>query len=309
MPDEETAPRIGRKALVFVILTFAASWLLAGGYYVLGGRLNHPLAIVILLVYMFMPMTAAIIVQKVIYRQPLRKPLAISFRPNRWFLVAWLLPAIAALATIGTSVLVPGVEYSPDMAGFIERFASTLTPEQLAELKRQMAAFPIHPLWIGVAQGLIAGLTINAVAGFGEELGWRGLLQRELRHLGFWKSSGLIGLIWGIWHAPIIIQGYNYPQHPVAGVAMMTIFTLLLSPIFGYVTVRARSVMAAAIAHGTLNGTAGVPLMVITGGNDLTVGITGLAGFAVLALINLAIFLHQKMYTKEAIAGGSRKAS
>lgn len=294
MTTEETAPRIGRKALVFVILTFACSWLLAGGYYALGGRLNQPAALAVMLVYMFMPMTAAIIVQKVIYKQPLRGPLGISFRPNRWFLVAWLLPAIAALATIVASVLLPGVEYSADMAGFFEKYASALTPEQLAAMKAQMAALPIHPLWLGVVQGLIAGITINAVAAFGEELGWRGLLQRELGHLGFWKSSGLIGLIWGIWHAPIIIQGYNYPQHPLAGVAMMTVFTLLLSPIFGYMRLKSKSVIGAAIAHGTLNGTAGVPLMVLIGGNDLTVGITGLAGFVVLAAINLAVFVFQR---------------
>jgi membrane protease YdiL (CAAX protease family) len=301
MTTEETAPRIGRKALVFVILTFACSWLVAGGYYALGGRLNQPLAIVVMLVYMFMPMTAAIIVQKVIYKQPLRGPLGISFRPNRWFLVAWLLPAIAALATIVVSVLLPGVEYSADMAGFFEKYASALTPEQLAAMKAQMAALPIHPVWLGVVQGLIAGITINAVAAFGEELGWRGLLQRELSHLGFWKSSALIGLIWGIWHAPIIIQGYNYPQHPVAGVAMMTVFTLLFAPILGYLRLKSKSVIAAAIAHGTLNGTAGVPLMVLIGGNDLTVGITGLAGFVVLAAINLAIFVFQRLRGEGAI--------
>jgi membrane protease YdiL (CAAX protease family) len=295
MTDDGKAPKTGRKALLFVILAFALSWLIAGGYYAIGGRLDQPAAIFVLLAYMFMPMTAAIIVQKVIYRQPLREPLGISFRPNRWFLVAWFLPAVAALATVPASVLVPGVQYSPDMAGFFERYASVLTPEQLAEMRAQMAALPIHPIWLGVVQGLIAGLTINAVAAFGEELGWRGLLQRALSHLGFWKSSALIGLIWGIWHAPVIIQGYNYPQHPLAGVAMMTIFTLLLSPIFGYVSLKSKSVIAAAIAHGTLNGTAGIPLLVIVGGNDLTVGMTGLAGFAALAAINLAIFLFQRL--------------
>ena len=294
MSTQQLPSSSNRKVLVFVFLTFAASWLIAAVYYALGGRLYNPISAVVLLVYMFMPMTMAIVVQRAIYKQPLRKPLRISFRPNRWFLVAWLLPPIAALATVGVSLLVPGVQYSPDMAGMFERFAASLTPEQLAEMERQVAAMPIHPVWLSLVQGLIFGITINAVAAFGEELGWRGLLQRELSHLGFWKSSALIGVIWGVWHAPVIIQGWNYPQHPVPGVFMMIFWTLLLAPIFGYVTLKSRSVLAAAIIHGTLNATASIPLLVIVGGNDLTVGITGLAGFVVLAIINLAIFVFER---------------
>jgi len=288
-----------RKAVIFVVLTFSASWLLAGGFYAVGGRLNSPIAIVVLLAYMFMPMTMAIVVQKVIYKEPLRQPLGISFRPNRWFLVAWLLPAVVAFPTIGVSLLLPGVEYSPEMTGFFERLGSALTPGQLEEMRHQMAALPIHIIWIALLQTLVAGITINAVAGFGEELGWRGLLQKELGYLGFWKSSALIGLIWGVWHAPIIIQGHNYPQHPIAGVAMMMVFTLLLSPIFALVRIKAKSVIAAAIIHGSLNATAGLPLMVILGGNDLTVGVTGLAGFIVLAVVNVAIFVYDRFLAKE----------
>jgi len=290
-----------RKVLIFVALTFFSSWLLAAGFYALGGRLNSPVAVVVLLIYMFMPMTMAIIVQKVIYKEPLKEPLGISFKPNRWFLVGWLLPPVVAFATIGVSLLLPGVEYSPGMAGFFERFGSALTPQQLEEAKRQLAALPIHVIWIALLQGLIAGITINAVAGFGEELGWRGLLQRELGYLGFWRSSALIGLIWGVWHAPIIIQGYNYPQHPLAGVLMMTIFTLLLSPIFSYVRLKAKSVIAAAIIHGSLNGTVGLAIMVIKGGNDLTVGVTGLAGFIVLAVANAGIFIYDRVVASEPV--------
>jgi len=75
---------------------------------------------------------------------------------------------------------------------------------------------------------------------------------------------------------------------------MMIVFTLLLAPIFSYITVRADSVIAAAVMHGTLNGTAGIPLLVLKGGNDLTVGVTGLAGFIVLALIDLGIFVYDR---------------
>ncbi len=260
-----------------------------------------PGSVIIATAYMFIPMVVAIIVQKVMYKEPVKEPLGISFKINRWFLVAWLLPVVIAFVTLGVSLLLPGVEYSPEMTGFFERFKSALTPEQFEQMINQAAAFPVHPLWIGLLQGLIAGITINAIAGFGEELGWRGFLQKELGYLGFWKSSVVIGLIWGIWHAPIILQGHNYPEHPQTGVLMMVIFTLLISPIFSYVRLKAKSVIAAAIIHGSINATAGLPLMVLKGGNDLTVGVTGFAGFIVLALANVGIFIYDRHFAREKI--------
>lgn len=293
-----------KKSVIFIGLTFFLSWLIAIIFYISGGRLGTtPQAVAVLLVYMFVPMTIAIIVQRFVYREPL-KDLGISWKLNRWFLVAWLLPAVIAFATLGVSLLFPGVEYSPEMTGLFERFCSILTPEQMEQLKMQFAASPIHPIWIALLQGLVAGITINAIAGFGEELGWRGLLQKELGYLGFWRSSAVIGIIWGIWHAPIIIQGYNYPQHPLAGVFMMTVFTLLLSPIFGYVRLKARSVIAAAIIHGSLNATAGLAIMVVAGGNDLMIGVTGLAGFIVLLIVNIAIFVYDRFLTRDPVFSG-----
>lgn len=283
-----------RKSALFVGLTFLFSWLMAILFFALGGRLNTLGAFLMLGAYMCVPAIVAIVVQKYIYGEPVRESLGISWRLNRWFLVAWLLPPLFAFATLGVSLLFPGVEYSADMSGIFERFGAMLTPEQLKQMEEQIAALPVHTIWISLAQGLIAGITINAVFGFGEELGWRGFLQRELEFLGFWPSSAVIGVIWGVWHAPIILQGHNYPQHPLVGVAMMTVFTLLLAPIFGYIRLRARSVIAAAIAHGSLNATAGLAMMVLEGGSDLTTGITGLAGFLVLALLNIGIFFHQR---------------
>jgi membrane protease YdiL (CAAX protease family) len=81
----------------------------------------------------------------------------------------------------------------------------------------------------------------------------------------------------------------------------MTIFTTLLSPIFSYVRIKAKSVIAAAIIHGTLNATYGISIMLIKGGNDLTAGEMGLAGFIALALINLALLLYDRKIEKEPI--------
>lgn len=180
------------------------------------------------------------------------------------------------------------------MTGFAERFKQVLPPEQFERMQRQTAALPVHPFWIAMALGLIAGITINAVAGFGEELGWRGFLQKEFGFMGFWKSSLLIGFIWGLWHAPLILQGHNYPQHPKAGVFMMTVWCMLLAPIFSYVRLKAKSVIAAAVIHGSLNATAGLAIVVVQGGNDLLIGVPGLAGFIVLAIINLVIFAYER---------------
>jgi membrane protease YdiL (CAAX protease family) len=277
----------------FIGLTFGFNWLLALLFFVLVGNQNPIAALVLMIAYMFVPMIMAIVVQKFVYKEAVKAPLGISFRLNRWFLAAWLLPPLLALATFGVSLLLPGVAYSPDMAGMFERFQATLTPEQMAQMRVQAAALPIHPIWLGLLQGLVAGVTVNAAAAFGEELGWRGFLQRELAGLGFWKSAGLIGLIWGIWHAPLILQGHNYPEHPVAGVGMMTMWCILLSPVMSYIRLRAKSVIAVAIFHGTLNGTYGLASMLVQGGNDLTVGLAGLAGFVVLALVNLGLLIHQ----------------
>jgi len=290
-----------RKAFIFVSLTFVLSYLLIFLYLALGGKWIMPGSLIVATSYMFIPMIVVIIVQKVMYKELVKEPMGISFKVNRWFLVAWLLPVFIAFATLGVSLLLPGVEYSPEMAGIFERFESILTPEQLEQMKAQADAFPLHPFWIGLLQGLVAGISINAIAGFGEELGWRGFLQKELGYLGFWKSSVAIGLIWGVWHAPIILQGHNYPEHPQAGVFVMILFTLLLSPIFSYVRLKAKSVIAAAIIHGSLNATVGLPLMVLNGGNDLTVGVTGLAGFIVLALTNVGLFIYDRYFAKEKI--------
>ncbi len=278
-----------QKVFLFLGLTFGGSWLVAGIFYLLGGRVQSLLALPVLLVFMFMPMTMAIVVQKLVYRQPLAEPLGISFKLNRWFLVAWLLPVFFALGALGTGLLLPGVEYTPDLSGLFEQLAKTLPPEQVELARQKVATLPIHVFWISLLSGLVAGPTINAVAGFGEELGWRGLLQRELAPLGFWKSSLLIGLFWGLWHAPIIAQGYNYPQHPMAGVLMMTMLTVLMAPLFSYVRLRANSVIAAAIMHGSINASGGLAILVIRGGDDLTVGVTGLAGLVVLAAMNLCL--------------------
>ena len=287
-----------RKAGLFCLTTFGASWTLAGVFGALGGNARHGAATFVYLAYMFIPMLSAILVQKVFYREAVAGPLRISFRPRRAFLAAWLIPPAIALAAYGVGLLMPGVAYAPNMEGMTARFAASLSETEARELVAQLQGLPVPPLLLALLQGLVAGATINAVAAFGEELGWRGFLLRELGFLGFWRGALAIGLIWGIWHAPIILQGHNYPDHPVAGVLVMTAFCVLYAPLLAYVAVKARSVVAAAVMHGTLNGTFGLAIMRLQGGNDLTVGVTGLAGLIVLAAAGVVLWAYDRRWAR-----------
>ena len=102
-----------KKAGVFIGLTFFVNWSFALLFHALGGRWHTPVGTAFGAAYMFVPMVVAILLQKGVYREPVKEPLGISFRLNRWFLVAWLLPPAIGFATFGVSLLLPGVEYSP----------------------------------------------------------------------------------------------------------------------------------------------------------------------------------------------------
>ena len=54
------------------------------------------------------------------------------------------------------------------------------------------------------------------------------------------------------------------------------------------------SVFIAAVSHGNINAMAAMVVMFVIGGNDLTVGLTGLGGFLAFALVILALWLYDR---------------
>jgi len=286
-----------KKVALFLGLTYASTYLLAIIYFMSGGTVDPPGILIVGVIYMFMPTLCAVVVQKLIYKAPLKGPLRINFLPNRWFVVAWLLPVLIAFATFGVARLFPGVTFSPDKQDNFRYLL--LTPEQLGiEITTNPFAWAV---FLVLLQGLLTGITVNGLAGFGEELGWRGFLQRELEVLGFWKAAGIIGLVWGLWHAPLIVQGLNFPEHPWTGVFLMTVECVLLAPLFGYVCLKADSMVAASILHGTYNGVSVLATMGLEGGNDLLLGLTGLAGLLVLVVANLGLIVFDRSLGGRAI--------
>lgn len=294
------------KTGLFLIILFLLSYSAAGIYRLAGGGGPGSSAYIIFGVfYMFIPTITVLIVRKLVWREEIRHDLMISLKLNVWLIVSWLLIPVMVFATVGINILFPGAAYSPEMTGFFERLGSQMTAEQMEQMRESMDKLPMGVLWLTLSQGMVAGITINAVAAFGEELGWRGFLLKAFRHMNFVRASVLIGIIWGIWHAPMILMGHNYPEHPHLGVLMMTVFCVLFSPFLMYVTIKSRSVISAAIMHGTLNGVAGISIMLVEGGNDLVKGFTGLAGFATMSVFLLLLFVYDMYISKNRIFANS----
>ena len=290
------------QTTLFLILTFVISFSMAAAYQLLTGGAVGTISYTILgATYMFVPALSVVIVKKLIFKEKLHSDMQISFKINKWFFAAWLIMPLSAFLTLGVSLLFPGVSYNPDMTGLAERFASMTSPEQLEEMKVQLATLPVSPIWLILLMGLVAGITVNGLAAYGEELGWRGFLLYQFRTMNFMKASLLIGSIWGIWHAPLILMGHNYPQHPQIGVVMMTVLCVLLTPLLLYFTIKSKSVIAAAIAHGTMNATATISIIPITGGNDLLVGMPGLAGMIAVMILTIGLFIYDRYISKENI--------
>lgn len=287
------------KSLLFLGLTFVINYSMVGIFHLSGGNYSGVSGTVLATAYMFVPFIAALVVSRGIHKENIKKTFLISFKINKWFFIGWLLFPLLSFLTLGISLLFPGIEYSPEMSGMLDRFEGIMTPEQLEEMQASIDNMPFHPIWMALLQGLVAGATVNAVFGFGEEAAWRGYLLHLWKHLNFWKTSVYIGFIWGIWHAPLILMGHNYPQHPQIGVLMMIAWCILLTPVFIYLTLKAKSVIAAAVMHGTLNASVGIAIMVIEGGNDLTTGMTGLPGFIALGIAVLILIIYDRLIAKE----------
>ena len=241
---------------------------------------------------MLVPMLAVIITQ-LTFKEPAFSESGISFKVNRWWAIGWIMMPIFSLAAMGMTLLMPGAEWTPD--------SKTL---QLA-----LASMPEgFGIWgfvgITIFSGMFAGITINAVFAFGEEIAWRGFLMQLFKGKKFLAPALWTGVIWGIWHAPLILNGHNYPQHPVAGVFMMVILCLLLTPILMYFRIKSRSVIVPAIMHSTMNAVAGLSMLLITPANDLLYGCPGLAGMTILLLINVCLFLYDRFISKENIWNG-----
>jgi len=140
--------------------------------------------------------------------------------------------------------------------GFIVFYALQAGLNAIFDLGPSQFSFIVPPgfttatslIEITVQTVILAPFLAIAIA-FGEEYGWRGYLQTELFKMGRLRGVLLLGVIWGVWHWPIILMGWSYPGYPLAGLVLTVLFTTGLAVVLGYAVLRSGSVILAAYLH------------------------------------------------------------
>ena len=285
-----------KRITLFLVITFGLAWSVALIIYLTGGLENSPvlipgtpitLAFVLLAIPVMWSPAIGNILTRLITKEGREN---LYLRPHfkrswPYWLAAWFLPGILTLVGMGIFFLL-----------FPDTFDSSLGTLQ-AMLDASGTDININ-LWVITAVQIIQAMLIapiaNSVATFGEEFGWRGYLQPKLMPLGGRKAMLLMGVIWGVWHWPIILMGHNYgldyPGAPFLGPLAMVWFCMVIGIFLGWVTLKSGSVWPAVIGHAAINGIAGIGMIFTQGTPNpilgpLPVGIIGGLGFTLVALL------------------------
>ncbi len=167
-------------------------------------------------------------------------------------------------------------------------------PVDLSVLIAQAAATgmsaPVFMI-VATAQTILLGPFLGLVVTFGEEYGWRGYLQPALTKMGRIRGVALLGVIWGIWHLPVIWMGYNFPGHPFLGSLSMVLFAIGLGFILGYAVLKAKGLWIVAFLHALFNQTLAFFVRMVYTPNDPTfsfgIGLLGIIPFALVVFLIL----------------------
>ena len=144
---------------------------------------------------------------------------------------------------------------------------------------------------LGAVQSVLLAPILAIVIAFGEEYGWRGYLQNELFKPGRVRGVLLLGVIWGAWHWPLILMGYNYPGYPFLGLLLMVLYTTGLAVVLGYAVLKSGSVLLSSYLHALNNQVLAFTLAMgfkpFNAAFSFDIGIFGILTLALVAILIL----------------------
>lgn len=284
MDEEKSAGK--KRLIIFVTLTIVIAWIVFLLIPIWGLTYGSGLSVVILAAAMFVPALCNILTRLITKEGFKNMYLSPNFKGHmkHYLLIYFGSTTLLFLSGVFYFLIFPG-QFDPELTVLKELIASNSEPGLSAPAL----------LIFQVMQLVAIGPVINIIPTLGEELGWRGYLLPKLRSFFSDRIAVVItGVIWGIWHLPIIIMGHNYGTnytgYPWLGILAMIVFCIVLGVIEGYIYIKMESVIPVAMIHSAVNAGAALPICLVKGVYNPLLGpaITGFIGglpFTVLAVI------------------------
>lgn len=200
---------------------------------------------------MFAPAAASLLTRYITKEGMKNSLLRLNFKGNGiYYLLSILLPLI--YSAIEAALYVTVLKSEPMTAEAMRELGVSPVGYTASVFMSIAFVLPLFPIFLG------------------EELGWRGYLFPKLKEVVNRPAAYIIcGIIWGVWHAPAIIDGLNfgkdYPGYPFMGILLMCLFCIGVGIIFTWLTEKTNSIYPAAFAHAVNNNVAG--LIIALGGD------------------------------------------
>ncbi len=231
---KQTIIRLAVYLLISFGLTFSIFFIYVGNF---GWTVSSSWYGVMATVAMLMPAIANILTRMITKEGLEDSYLSVKFKGKvRYYVIALVLPVIIGMIIPAASVLI-------------------LLPQ--GSLGKVTGSINLWEVFCNTIY--IAGVTVaNLLLGFGEEFGWRAYLIPKLEKLMPFPAAIFVGgVIWGLWHAPIIACGHNfgkgYSGDPWLGIVLMCIFCVMTGVYLTALTKATGSVFAASLAHIAIN--------------------------------------------------------
>ncbi|MFP4498887.1 MAG: CPBP family intramembrane glutamic endopeptidase [Vulcanimicrobiota bacterium] len=263
------------EVVIFCVISFALAWLYWIPYLIKGiegmkafpgpyGFSNG----------MFAPLIAAVFMRIFISKEGLKGSLGIIRRP-KYYLIALFAPIIF------TGILLFFVNLTGQ--GVFTWAVSYTVP-----------VFVLMLMWKSIQQ---------IPLGIGEEYGWRGYLLPRLLPLGEIKATIILGIIWALWHLPMMVMGLNYPgANVIVSSIIFVVFVIVASfPFTWLFRASTGSVLVVTLMHITLDVFTDVLLSprFLPGANQLFVSGAGIISTLILtALIALRYTIFKNAFEK-----------
>ena len=331
--------QIKKELFTFVIITFLATYIFEFGIYALASPISIKSWNVIAQVAMFIPAITAIFCMAYFKSQALTKESKIIFGFFLLFVATFIFESIHQplidIYIVSVFPLVSGIIAASGILTLItlnlkKKWKEGLKPSKLS-FGKNLRNYVIMPLLLAAVltigyifnyflglglpteefnlylflttliPALIIGFFITWPSFFGEEYGWRVYLQDRLFPLlGGYKGVLILGIIWGLWHTPLILFGLVYHGQPIIGIGLMVLSDIAIGVVFSYAVLKTGSVWIAAILHLIMDVDGPVNAFITTTPDPIFSFGAGIYGTALMAVFAL-ILLKSKVWKRDEV--------